>query len=391
MNNIMATINNMTICARNDGRYMGRLTINSNRKSFYGKTKTEVKNKAKDYLNKIEEGYVEPENILLKDYMEEWLMKHKYGKIEPSSFTRLYRVYDCQIKDSYIGQQKLGCITTEMIQNMIDKHAYPIDDTTKPLARSGLKRLIQIIRPCMARAVKDGIIKSNPADDVVVPSDSYIKTSTRKQLTLSDEQIEELKEASLSRYKNGEYKSRDALVLMVILNLGLRAGEALALEWGNVDYENKLIYINNTVQSNIYDIKTKKLYNRVKESPKTKSGIRVLKLNDTTIFYLKELQNYDKRKNIVSDYIASTNVGTRNTYRNLERSLKRVISNTNLPQGISLHTLRHTFGSTLIRRGVSVEVVSKLMGHANIMITYNKYIHVLKEQEALAMDMITIS
>ena len=181
------------------------------------------------------------------------------------------------------------------------------------------------------------------------------------------------------------------MILMVILNLGLRAGEALALEWGNVDYENKLIYINNTVQSNIYDIKTKKLYSRVKESPKTKSGIRVLKLNDTTIFYLKELQNYDKRKNIVSDYIASTNVGTRNTYRNLERSLKRVISNTNLPQGISLHTLRHTFGSTLIRRGVSVEVVSKLMGHANIMITYNKYIHVLKEQEALAMDMITIS
>ena len=40
---------------------------------------------------------------------------------------------------------------------------------------------------------------------------------------------------------------------------------------------------------------------------------------------------------------------------------------------------------------MSVEVVSKLMGHANIMITYNKYIHVLKEQEALAMDMITIS
>ena len=62
-----------------------------------------------------------------------------------------------------------------------------------------------------------------------------------------------------------------------------------------------------------------------------------------------------------------------------------------LPQNMSLHTLRHTFGSVLIRRGVSVEVVSKLMGHANIMITYNKYIHVLKEQEALAMDMITIS
>ena len=243
----------------------------------------------------------------------------------------------------------------------------------------------------MDKAVKDKIIQNNPANDVVIPSDSYIKTSTRKQLALSDEQIEEFKNAASARYKNGEYKSRDALVLMIILNLGLRAGEALALEWDNIDYENKLMYINNTVQSNIYDIKTQKLYNRVKESPKTKSGIRVLKLNDTTIFYLKELQAYDKRKNIISNYVSSTSVGTRNTYRNLERSLKRVINGTNLPQHMSLHTLRHTFGSTLIRRGISVEVVSKLMGHANIMITYNKYIHVLKEQEALAMDMITIS
>lgn len=117
----------------------------------------------------------------------------------------------------------------------------------------------------------------------------------------------------------------------------------------------------------------------------------VLKLNDATIFYLKELQEYDKRKNIISNYVASTSAGTRNTYRNLERSLKRVISDTDLTQNISLHTLGHTFGSALIRRGVSVEVVSKLMGHANIIITYNKYIHVLKEQKALAMDMIAIS
>ena len=54
-------------------------------------------------------------------------------------------------------------------------------------------------------------------------------------------------------------------------------------------------------------------------------------------------------------------VGTRNTYRNLERSLKRVINNTNLPQEMSLNILRYTFGSTLIRRCVSIEVVSKLV------------------------------
>lgn len=57
---------------------------------------------------------------------------------------------------------------------------------------------------------------------------------------------------------------------------------------------------------------------------------------------------------------------------------------------MTLHTLRHTFGSTLLRRGVPIEVVSKLMGHANITITYTKYIHVLQEQEAKAMEMVQI-
>ena len=52
---------------------------------------------------------------------------------------------------------------------------------------------------------------------------------------------------------------------------------------------------------------------------------------------------------------------------------------------VTLHTLRHTFGSTMLRRGVPIEVVSKVMGHANVTVTYTKYIHVLQEQQAQAM------
>lgn len=59
----------------------------------------------------------------------------------------------------------------------------------------------------MNKAVKDGIIQNNPANDVIIPSDSYIKTSTRKQLCLSDEQIEEFKNAALARYKMGNTKA----------------------------------------------------------------------------------------------------------------------------------------------------------------------------------------
>ena len=68
MNNIMATVNNMTICTRTDGRYMGRITVNGNRKSFYGKTKSEVKNKAKEFLLKVENGYKDHKKILFSTF-----------------------------------------------------------------------------------------------------------------------------------------------------------------------------------------------------------------------------------------------------------------------------------------------------------------------------------
>lgn len=45
------------------------------------------------------------------------------------------------------------------------------------------------------------------------------------------------------------------------------------------------------------------------------------------------------------------------------------------------HELRHTFGSLLIKKGVDIKVVSKLLGHKDISVTYNIYIHVLQEQE----------
>ena len=78
------------------------------------------------------------------------------------------------------------------------------------------------------------------------------------------------------------------------------------------------------------------------------------------------------------------------TSRNLQRSLDRIVKRTGIEKRVTLHTLRHTFGSTLLRRGVNIAVVSKIMGHANITITMKKYIHVLQEEEAKAMNMVKV-
>lgn len=394
MNNASSIINNMTIKMRTDGRYEGRITINDKRKSFYGKTKTEIKQKARDYVQNVNNGYKEPQRMKFCDYIEYWLKAYKWNKIEPSSYTRLYRVYECQIRDT-IGKKYIGNITTKDIQELIDQYANPINSSMKPLSYSGLKRIIHLINPCLNQAVEENIISSNPCKNVILPKESCMAVETKKQYSLNDNEIEQLKNACLEKYKTaGEYKSRDAFVILLILNLGLRAGEALALEWNDFDFKNQIVHINKTIQANIKNFNPdadKKTYNKIKKSTKTYSGMRVLKLNSIVLQYIGELQEYDKRKGIKSNYVACTSVGTINTEKNLGRSLKRIIARTDIQNNVTLHTLRHTFGSTLVRRGVNIEIVSRLMGHAKISTTYNKYIHTLKEQEMETMQMISIS
>ena len=384
----------MKIKERSDGRFEGRITVNGNRKSFYGKTKSEVKNKAKEFLLKVENGYKDPKKILFSEYALYWLQTYKWNKIEPSSYTRLYRVYECQIKDT-LGKKMIGDITTKDIQKLIDEHANPSSNNVKPLALSGLKRIIQFIRPCMNMAIEEEIIYKNPCDNVILPKESCIQVDTRMQCSLNDDEIEQFRNCALGKYKtSNEYYSRDFFILLLIVNLGLRVGEALALQWDDIDFDKRLIYINKTVQSNILNFNHENgnnvVYNRIKKSTKTKSGVRVLQINDDVMQYLTELKEYDKRHHIASQYVSCTSVGTMNSSRNLQRSLDRLINKTNITKRVTLHTLRHTFGSTLLRRGVGIEVISKLMGHANITITYQKYIHSIQEEEAKAMNMIRV-
>lgn len=392
MNNVTAMINSMNIKMRTDNRFEGRITVNGNRKSFYGTTKAEIKQKAKEYLQKVENGYRDPKRIIFNEYAEYWFVTYKVGKIEPSSYTRLYRVFDSQIRNT-LGRKFIGEIKTSDIQKLIDEYANPSNDNIKPLAMSGLKKILQFLRPCFKMAVKEEIISSNPCDDVILPNASYIMVETKIQNSLNDIEINQFRNVALEKYKTtGEYRSRNAIVLLLILNLGLRAGEALALEWDDINFDDKVVYINKTLQCGIKNSSCNgtAYITRIKNSAKTKSGVRFLRLNDQVMFYLNELIEYDKRNSINSKYVCCNNLGEINNHRNLQCCLNSISRKMKLDKHITLHTLRHTFGSTLIRRGVGIEIISKLMGHANITITFNKYIHTIKEEEAKAMNMVTI-
>ena len=388
---IRIMIKDMSIKTRSDGRLEGRLMVNGKRKSFYGSTKAEVKINAKNYLQKVENGYCEPKKITLNDYIEYWLKTYKENKIEPTSYSRLYSVWLNQIHDT-IGMKMIGDIETKDIQKIIDNHAIPPSDDIKAFTLTGLKRIVHLLRPCLKRAVDEGVIYQNPCNNVILPVASCVVAKSKEQFSLSDAEIEKFKQAALLKKKSGEYRARDGIVLVFLLNTGLRVGELDALEWDDIDLGNNIVKINKTVQSNIvtYDGEKRVQYSRVKASTKTNAGMRILPLNETALWCLNELKRYDMRNHIQSPYICCTRNGTRVNVRNLQRSMDRILQYTDIDKKITLHTLRHTFGSTLLRRGIGIEVVSKLLGHANVKITYLKYIHTVQEEEAKAMKLVNL-
>lgn len=392
--NVNAAIRKMTIKERNDGRYEGRITLDGKRKSFYGATKVEVKNKAREFLGKVENGYVGA-NVHLDEFANYWLINYKYHKIEDSSYARLKGCYD-SIISPVLGKIKLSEIKSSDIQNLIDKRANPPQGSKiNPLAYSSLKKILEFLNPCLKQAIKDGLIASNPCEDVVLPRESSISVETKVQFSLSDKQIELFKEAALAKNKSGEYR-RDGIVLLLILSLGTRVAEMLALEKTDIHKDEKYIVINKTIQSsvkNYHDKSQPKRYDKLKMGTKTSAGIRTIPINDSVEELLTLLQEYDARNGIISPYVVCTSTGKRGNARNLQRSLDRILSNVDmgeLPHKVTLHTLRHTFGSAMLRKGAPISVVSALLGHSSTVITYRKYIHVIQDEKISAVNKIQI-
>lgn len=110
------------------------------------------------------------------------------------------------------------------------------------------------------------------------------------------------------------------------------------------------------------------------------AGERLTPLNDVALSLLKQIKEYNQRLGIQSSYVVCTKDGGYVSERNLLRTFKSVMGIIEAEKDYTIHSLRHTYASRLLKRGVDVSVVSKLLGHSDINTTYSKYIHVLQTQ-----------
>ena len=371
------------ISQRKDGLYTARIQIGTKPdgkpiiKAFYGKKDTEVKRKLDNFKNEIKNlPPTQIKKISFQEYILYWLHTYKYIALKPSSYDRL----ESTIKNHVIpqiGYLQLAAITIDDIQTLIN-------NLSKEKSYSSVKKVHDAVNACLTHAVIHGDIYKNPCLGVIMPKQKNFKTKEIR--ILNDNEIAWFKDEIFRQYSNGKYVYNCPDAYILILNTGLRVGEALGLKWTDIDFDKKIM----SVKRNIVMVKNRDEDGEIiggytkkeQDSTKTNSGTRCINLNNTAITCLNNLY-----KTSHCDYVICNRQGQPIYPSRFGRTFELACKNASISK-CGIHALRHTFASKLFEKGVDIKVVSSLLGHSSVGITYNIYIHIIDKHKQDAVDLI---
>ena len=349
-------------------------------KKVRGKTEAEVRKKLNvmiDELKKTEYVYVQRDTF--STYITNWLTTVKKLDLKERSYDRLEQTVNQDVIP-HIGHIQLAALSTEDVQKMI---ADMVEDGK---GYSTVKKAYDAVNASLkwGLSIRPPKVKYNVVQGVKMPNKKTFKAQTIKYYTEAEAKL--ISETALKKYKKGAPWYPLGEVVVILLNTGLRLAEATALQWErDVDLDNKRITVHNTVVTvkNRVENPDRKYIVKEQDSTKTVAGQdRIIPLNDDALAAFTSL----KEKTGDSLYVFATKTGGRKSARDIDKIVRRVEIRAGLPEDkiYGPHALRHTFATLLLYNGVDIKTVSELLGHSDVNITYNTYIHVIKEQKAKA-------
>ena len=384
MNNQRREQGTGSISQRKDGYWQGRFDagVKADGKRdvryVYAKTEAECKRKLKDLIKDIHSSdYVNVQKKSVKDYMETWLTTVKKNELKPKSYDRLEQTLTLDVYPN-IGQLQLQAIEPKDVQAMVNK----LKDAGR--AHSSIKKAYEAVNACFKLGVIQKTVQSNPALGVTIPSKKLFPA--KKIHFYTKEEAQQLIEQAMICWPNGTRRYPLGAFVPLLINTGLRMGELLALRWEeDVDLENKMITVHNNLTFVRDRSKDEKKYMLLEQdSVKTDAGQdRSIPINDQALAALLDLQKVTGSQT----YVMTTKNGTHVSPRNIDRIFRRIAVAAGFPEEkiYGIHALRHTFATLLLTNDVDIKTVSELLGHSDVTITYNTYIHVIKEQKRKAL------
>ena len=352
--------------------YLGvdKLTGKKARTTVTASTKKGVKIKAREAVNAFAaNGYSVKEKPTITTYRELvalWWESYK-NTIKPNSQQSMEGIVRLHILPVF-GDYRLDKLTTPIIQQQVNKWADKANKGEKG-AYANYSFLNNINRRILQYGVTMQAIKHNPARDVIIPrkqqnKEHKVKFFSNQELKQFLDYLEDLDQSS---YEN----LFDYVLYKTLLATGCRIGEALALEWSDIDLKKGTISISKTL-------------NRYQETntPKSKAGLREIDIDKATVSLLKQ---YKKRQQVQSwklgrsESIVFTPFTTKYAYACLLRKrLQGHFKAASVPD-ISFHGFRHTHATIMLYAGIEAKDLQYRLGHSNISMTLNTYVHATKE------------
>jgi integrase len=356
-----------SIYPRKDGTWRAQVSIAGKRMSFSGISHKECREWIQRTRKQIESGLTyEGTQITLAEFASGWLAQRK-ADLRPGSWA----LYDATMRAHLIpalGRFRLGELRSMHIQAFYDGM---IRNNTGPyVIRSNRKILGTILN----QAVRLALIPSNPMKAAIPP-----KEPQSEMRIFDEDQVQRFLLAVRQLYPD------DLALYQLAITTGMRQSEILGLKWADLDWANGVLNV-------------KRQYLRLPDGssaympPKTKSGIRSIRLGQATLTILRE--HRDKQFQQIrsdQDVMFCGRPGVPLSPSTLTQRYKCLLKEAGLP-ALRFHDLRHTAASLMLHKGVSVLVVSKRLGHAKASITLDIYGHLvpsMQEQAAEVMDEIT--
>lgn len=296
--------------------------------------------------------------ITVAEWLNEWIESAKTGKAAENTIES-YRYSVTNHIVPHLGACKLASLTTAHVDAAFRR--MKAGDRTRELA-------FQTLSASLRRAVKKGLIASNPCLDADKP-----KVVQKKIVPMDPDDVRKI----LAEVKDDRLYG----VFVLAFSLGMRQGELFGLRWADVSFENRTITIHQQACEVAGHIVVRK--------PKTESGSRTIQVSENVINVLRTRRADSLREGHAAAELVFVNerggpVRRSNfAFRHWKPTLKKL--------GIKhrgFHIARHTAASLMLGAGIPVHVVSQILGHSKPSVTLNLYSHLMKHQSDAAAKII---
>lgn len=373
------------------GNYRDSKGIN-HKKRISAKTQKGLNKKVADFFAKQNDERNQEQDITLKKWLEQWLEVI----VKPSVKHKTYATYKQRLSyaSNIIGGRRLKTINSFELQSFFNSLEKPGPISSKGLGASNINQIRSYLKIAFDAAIEHGYLVKNP-----VKGTRPLKEYKKEIIVIDEEQVNNLlniaksgtyitygvKNPKCIYYNEGTEYLNHCCYNFVNLALasGMRFGELCGLKWECIDFTNSMISVKEQLLTS---------YDRLQyfDTPKSRTSRRDISIDDNTIAELKKYEEYQQNyaKILGDKFYNEKNLVFTNCFgRPMDRSnfvayrFRKMLGAANIPKGFTVHCLRHTHATLLLKNKVDLKAVSERLGHSSPEITLKIYYHVLKSME----------